>query len=328
MKLINFVAFCLTASLLTACDGLRQAPALTPLDGGSPMAAGRASQAMHGRSWMLPQAKDQDLLYVSDPGTGGVMVYTYNPPRYTFVGILSDAYQPLGECVDRQQQIFITNSGALGGAVTLVYDHGGTVPIRVLGDPVATPQACAVNPTNGDLAVTGGYDVPEFVIYAKGKGRPKVISAPDFGFVSFCAYDDAGNLFVDGLNAGRHHAILAELPAGSGTLTVLKVKNHIQPQGGMQWDGKHLAVGDPYDATIYRFKIEGDRAKEVGRTPLNGAYTIDDFFLTGSRVIDPSGSIEGRAGWVNFYRYPAGGDPGRNLPNFSSPYGVVVSRHA
>jgi hypothetical protein len=39
-----------------------------------------ASRAVHGRSWMLPEAKRSSLLYVGDPGSGGVLVYTYLLP--------------------------------------------------------------------------------------------------------------------------------------------------------------------------------------------------------------------------------------------------------
>ncbi|HEX3456576.1 MAG TPA: hypothetical protein VHR97_01350 [Candidatus Baltobacteraceae bacterium] len=315
------------SALLAGCGGLAS-PIAAP--GAMPQASAIAKHAAGRKSWMLPEAQNEDLLYIADPGTGGVIVYTYEPPRYKFVGFLADATAPLGECVDKAQQIFVTNSGGFnGGAVTFVYEHGGVNPIRILGDPAGLPASCSVDATSGDLAVAGGYSGPaQLALYAKQKGRPKIIPAPDFGYIAFCAYDDNGNLFVDGLNANRRHFILEELPPGSSTFVAIKVRNAINPIGGIQWDGKHLAVGDSYNGTVYRFKIHGHIAEDIGSTPLNGVTSIDQFFITGSRIIDPSGPIDERSGWVNFYPYPSGGDPGRNLPNFSAPYGVVVSRAA
>jgi hypothetical protein len=144
--------------------------------------------------------------------------------------------------------------------------------------------------------------------------------------MDFCGYDSAGNFFANGLSANHRRYILEELPAGSSTFVALKVNKKIHPVGGIQWDGKHLAVGDPFIGTVYRFRIEGHVAREVGATPLNGTYTVDQFLITGKRIIDPSGYEPSRSGWVNFYPYPTGGNAKRNLINFSAPYSVVISR--
>jgi hypothetical protein len=59
--------------------------------GAMPQASAIAKHAAGRKSWMLPEAQNEDLLYIADPGTGGVIVYTYEPPRYKFVGFLADA---------------------------------------------------------------------------------------------------------------------------------------------------------------------------------------------------------------------------------------------
>ena len=49
------------------------------------------------KSWMLPEAKSEDLLYVANVYT--ITVYSY--PKGKLVGTLKDFYKPYGECVDK-----------------------------------------------------------------------------------------------------------------------------------------------------------------------------------------------------------------------------------
>lgn len=94
--------------------------------------------------------------------------------------------------------------------------------------------------------------------------------------------------------------------------------------GGIQWDGKHLAVGDLYAGFIYQFDIRGKRGTEVGNTPLNGTATVWQFFIDRERVIVPS-TFQDYSGSVNVYDYPAGGGAKKTRINVYDPYGVVVS---
>ena len=59
-----------------------------------------ATHAARGGSWMLPEAKSEDLLYVADYGSG-VFVYSFRPSRIKFVGFLSSPEDAEGECVDK-----------------------------------------------------------------------------------------------------------------------------------------------------------------------------------------------------------------------------------
>lgn len=87
-----------------------------------------ARPAMHGGSWMLPEAKRDDLLYVNNVYT--ITVYSY--PHGKLVGTLSDFYKPFGDCADSKGDVYITDSSF---GATYVYAHGGTKPIRTLKDP-------------------------------------------------------------------------------------------------------------------------------------------------------------------------------------------------
>jgi hypothetical protein len=85
--------------------------------------------------------------------------------------------------------------------------------------------------------------------------------------------------------------------------------NHgISYPGGVQWDGKHVAVGDQY-GPIYQFDIKGTKGTEVGSTPLNQETQIVQFWIQNGKVIGPN---EHSAN-VMLWDYPAGGSPIKTL---------------
>lgn len=79
-----------------------------------------AQHSDHSRSRMAPDAKTNDLLYVSDVGTNDVYVYSY--PKLKLEGTLTGFATPDGECVDMAGNVFITNFGT---QQIFEYAHGG-----------------------------------------------------------------------------------------------------------------------------------------------------------------------------------------------------------
>ena len=315
---------CAAAAMLAGCGG---SPPPIAAPGAVPHGSVTTKRGEQRKSWILPEAKNQNLLYISDQLAGGVFVYTYQPPRYKFVGLLTEAATPAGECVDQAQDLFVTNF-----AVTFEYNHGGAQPIRVLGDPGGTPNSCSIDPTTGNLAVTAAFIGPpsalSLAVYKRGRGRPTLYPTPDFNYMAFCTYDDHGDLFVDGGRTSGNAFLVEELPSGGGGLIAIKTKPSLQYPGGMQWLGNHLLIGDLNHGIVYQFSVKDGKAHETGSTPLTGSPNIEQFLVTGSRIIVPSGNVGEKSGWVNFYPYPAGGLPTRNLPNFGLPYAAVISRAA
>lgn len=304
------------AALFVGCGGSQS---LIGMPGAMPLSRVIARHPDRGGSWMLPEAKGEDLLYVADYGVG-VIVYSYSPSRIKYVGLLSTPWGAEGECVDKAQNIFVTGSSEI-----FEYAHGGTSPIAILGDPDSTPVNCSVDPTTGNLAVVGyplfkgTYGV---AIYKKGRGRPTFYADAGFGDYE-CGYDNKGNLFIGGyVFSGKLN--FAELPKGSSTFENITLDQSFRAAGGIQWDGTHLAVGDLYAAIIYQFDISGSTGTEVGSTPLNGAGTVWQFFIDGHRVIAPS-TFEDYSGFFGVYDYPGGGPARKTRINVSSPNGVVVS---
>jgi hypothetical protein len=277
------------------------------------------SHAERGASWMAPDAKASDLLYIADDGTADVYAYAY--PQIKLKGTLTGFVVPYGECVDNAGDVFVVDMGA---SDIVEYAHGGTSPIAVLSDPGYSPAACSVDPTSGTLAVTnidklsGGQG--NVVIYKHAKGGPKAYyTDPVMDNVGYCDYDNKGNLFVDGLRSGAFK--FAEIPAGSTTFRNITLSQPIGSPGGVQWDGTHIAVGDKVINVIYEFVIKGKKGTEVGTTPLIGATEVDDFWIDRPDVIGPDFG----AGDVGIWAYPSGGSPKKTITGLSQPVGAVVS---
>lgn len=315
---IRCYAFSIAAVALLAGCGRSQPPIGAP--GAMLQTSAVAAHADRPASWMLPEAKHENLLYVADYGVG-VIVYSYRPSRIKYVGLLSSPQQAEGECVDKAQNIFVT-AGPYG---IFEYAHGGTNPIRILAVPDNEPLNCSIDPTTGDLAAAGypylrgSYGV---AIYRRARGRPTFYTDGDFGDYE-CGYDDKGNLFIGGyVFSGSLN--FAELPKGGSTFENIALNQSFHAAGGIQWDGKHLAVGDLYAGYIYQFDIRGKRGTEVGSTPLTGAGTVWQFFVDGDRVIVPS-TFQDYSGSVNVYAYPTGGAARKTRLNAYDPDGVAVS---
>jgi len=96
---------------------------------------------------MLPEAKNEDLLYITNVYT--VTVYSY--PGGKHVGTPKHFYRPESECADKNGDVFIAD-----GAI-YEYAHGGKKPIETLDPAPLSAQGCASDPTTGNLAVALNY---------------------------------------------------------------------------------------------------------------------------------------------------------------------------
>jgi len=293
-----------------------------------------AVHADRSRSWMAPDAKKNDLLYVADNGTNDVYVYSY--PRGKLMGTLTGFNTPGGLCTDRAGDVFVTN---VFDWDVLEYAHGGTSPIETLSqDPETYPDGCAVDPKTGNLAVidsaSGGelnvdpnsVGPGQVVIYRHAQGTPKFYKAIYFPYNA--GYDNAGNLFVDGEGAGFSPFEFSELRKGKNTFTPIALNQSFELAGGVQWDGTHIAVGDVRDSAIYEFAINGAVGTETGTTPLTGTYDVWEFWIQGGKVVVPSSEVISSQDLssVLLYDYPAGGAAARTVTGpFVYPVGVTVS---
>jgi hypothetical protein len=305
---------------LAACSG--QQPGSTGFVPGGANAAQAARP--DGLSRMAPDAKGKDLLYVSDDSSNDVYVYSY--PKLKPEGTLTGFDDPFGECVDKSGDVFIANDEA---SDIVEYAHGGTSPIATLEDPGYYPRGCSIDPTTGNLAVVNIVSTSlgqgNIVIYKDAKGKPSAYYSDSNVYnVYSCGYDNAGNLFVDGENEESSSFEFAELPSGAKKFKNISLNQAIAVAGGVQWDGKYVAVGNN-SGDIYQFSIHGTKGTKVGTTPLNGVYVSDEFWIQGSKVVVPYANAS-RLGRVGIWDYPAGGSAKKLITGINSPAGATVSK--
>jgi hypothetical protein len=320
MKLSDFsrrvLSISVAASLLAGCGG-SQPPIGAP--GAMPQSHAIATRAARATSWMLPEAVSQDLLYVSNVRT--VTVYAY--PQGELVGKLGGFYRAVGECVDQQGDVFITNQGT---NQIFEYAHGSKTRKRALTGGGA-PTGCSADLSTGNLAVANyGGSVG---IYKNSRGKPKLYKDSSFKEYFFCGYDNSGNLFVDGVGSSGSAFQFAELPKGGSALQSVTLDRNITAPGGVQWDGKYVAVEDNKDQTpvvIHRFRITKGSGHEVGSTSLgNPAFFVLQFWIQGRALIAPNACCRG-VGQALFYTYPSGGKPTKTIvAGINYPNGAVVS---
>lgn len=268
-----------------------------------------------GASWMAPEAKTDDLLYVTNAYT--VTVYSY--PKGKLVGTLRHFLRPLGECSDQAGDVFIAN----GEGQVFEYAHGGKEPIATLTLSGYAPGSCAVDPTTGNLAVTWETDSQGYVaVYPHGSGTPTLYSNGNMLF-NWPGYDPAGNLYVDGVPNDGNAFLFAELPKGGGSFTNITLDQYIGYAGPVQWDGKYVAVTDTN--VIYRFSIAGSSGTLKGTVNLGSAQSLYGTWIGGKKVI---GSDELEPDTTFYWHYPAGGPPikGLQLKGIGAPVGVTISK--
>jgi hypothetical protein len=121
-------------ALLASCSGSQ--PSISAPTAMSQVHA-IASASDRVKSWMLPEAKNNDLLYVSDPDSPSV-VYVYSFPRGRQVGELSgfaSGYSPWGLCTDKTGDVFVTTvhtSSSPYDSLIYEYAHGVTTSNQTL----------------------------------------------------------------------------------------------------------------------------------------------------------------------------------------------------
>jgi hypothetical protein len=259
--------------------------------------------------------KKKPLLYVSSVLSNDVYVYSY--ADWELVGTLTGFEQPYGLCADKKGNVWIVDDGH---QQIVEYKHGATSPIATLSDQGEYPEGCSVDPTTGNLAVTNLYSTSgdgSISVYAHASGKPANYSDPSIANFRFCGYDDKGNLFADGVKTSSAFAF-AELPKGGSSLTIIALQQNIEWPGGVQWDGKYVAVGDTDAGIIYRTNGAGGKVK--GSTSLGDSDYVNQFWIAGKTVVAPSQD----GGDVGLYTYPAGGAPSKTI-SVEEPFGAALS---
>ncbi len=222
-------AFLMVSSAAFAACSAAQ-PATVP-----PSASGKVVVAL-AKSWMIPRARHQDLLYAASPVSNDVDVYTMGG---TQVGELTGFDEPTGLCVDGHGDVYIANTGS---GTLVEYAHGGTTAINAY-EPGASLMGCSVD-AKGDVAATL-YQPGAVVVYAGGNANDGTtyqdLSCP---VQSTMGYDDKGNL-LGVVSSTKNYVTLCALMAGATSETVLTLDGvQMHHPGSSMWDGKYMALTD------------------------------------------------------------------------------------
>lgn len=317
-KALMVAALGVTSALLSSC-------ASTALQPSAPNALREPGSQL--ANWSTPGGANKSLLYVSDDYIDAVDVLTY--PGGKALTALTDLTAH-GLCTDTAGNVFVTVENERKGAI-FVYAHGGNTVIKKFKLGAAVPQDCAVDPSTGTLAVTLSNDYID--VFRNGRGSPtryRYASPSHDARLSNCAYDDEGNLFVDLTVPKACHSCVereihvGELTQGSSALKKIWSKTLDDAEaGGLQWDGRYLAVGESsYDSaissTVYRIDEAGHT---IGHFALDRSSKVAQFSLVGKTLVGANGGSSS----VMLWKYPAGGAPTETLTGFATPYGVTVS---
>lgn len=317
-KVLSAAAIGIVAAACSVQTPLVVPQGLEP-NGGATHFGEMAPPSKRRRSWMLPEAKHEDLLYVTGLGSmaGGIFVYTY--PAGKLEGVLINAVSPESDCADPKGNIWVADAGR---AEILEYAHGGTSPIAVLDDKGFVPYGCSVDPTTGNLAVTNYYNL---AIYSQAKGSAKLYHDPSVEYYTFDGYDPKGNLFVSGIYASGL-TLLMELPKGSSSFRNLSLYAGVP--FGVQWDGKYMTFGDILSNTIWAIEVTKSGARFVHQTGLFGAgspvyqFTYSNFRHDGqaARVVAMDTPYS-----VAVWNYPEGGTPRKIYTGSYYALGAAIS---
>jgi hypothetical protein len=302
----------------------------------SQTAPGLGLQSSLRASWMLAQAsKSASLLYVSLHSQNDVNVYDYKN------GVIGALYGqlfvsgPFGMCTDPTGDVWIAPSY---GPVE-EYAHGGSSPIKLRNGIKGQPLGCAVDRTSGDLAISVYHDDSNYGmltsvrIFGKGRQGHDFSIENGFGRISSLAYDNKGNLFIDGFQCGGsecyHPAYyepeLFELPKAASTFEPLNLQGAtlINPSG-IDWVNPTLLIADSdYDYSNpvgYKVLVHGQTATVVQTLPFSSAQSAGGLTVRGTSILVPDEL--GNTIWTYDLRT---GNPESSF-TITSPGDVVVSQ--
>jgi hypothetical protein len=268
-----------------------------------------------------------DLLYVTDSHDNDA--YVISLPSGKLVGKLTGFNQPLGECLDRNADVFIVDAQ---DSEIRAYRHNARSAFRVLNDHPWIPVGCAIDPTTGNLTVAnccGQSADGSLAIYPRAQGSPKYYQEPGIKAYWYCAYDSQGNLFVSALGNTSYNYQLLEIPHGGSGFVHVTLHPSITGDVSLPlfWDGTYLAIAGTKPGTIYQFKISGSSGTRVHIIKLDGVTGVGEFWIqaSGTSQILYATIVQNSIVSVGVYHYPAGGKPITKLYDVVTPFGVAVS---
>ena len=252
--------------------------------------------------------------------------------------------EPQGLALDTAGNLYVADTN---NSRIQVYAAGFKRTPTTINDPGESPASVAID-SNGNLGVTNiltTSDGPGSVsFFNKGGTLLTTLSNPDFAKVLFDAFDDKGNLYIDGTDASGAF-VAGEVVGGvSGkAITVLATGNSVGFPGGIAISSRgKIALDDQQNLAIYTYHapVKGSLGMPIATTPLTGAGDPISFAITRTNkeiwVADPArGGLTASApgppkvlvSSADKYRYPKGGASRKDIffSHGAQPDGIVLS---
>lgn len=273
---------------------------------------------------VTPSADQKHLwLYVSDAGNNDVSFYTW--PNLRFFATLTDFGAVRGLCASSSGYVYVADAAR---EEMIRYAHGAKMPSKILYDQGYRPNSCATDGLTGKLAVTLTSETSGKTgvlgIFTHAAGRPVYYGIANIKTPAYCAFDDKGDLFIDGTdNEGKF--ALGEVPFGYHSVFTVTLNHTIAVPGGVQWDGKYVVIGDEgagsQGSTLDQFTVSGSAGTLEGTVKLDASAKVAQFWTGQIKLVGPnSGSSK-----VGIWSYPAGGEPLKTIDGFKQPIAAVVT---
>lgn len=292
--------------------------------------SGVQSVALPAGGAAAPSARSGDLLYVSNGSSApGVDMLTF-PQGKRFASIVNIGW-PLGMCSDSHGNVWI--AAYIGNREWEVYGfaHGATKPTTMRRSRRQW-DSCAVDPATGDIAVVGVGSAEGGIIEVFApmlKGAPKVFKVLYNPFAA--AYDDRGNLYVDGGAGSEDEFVFEQLPRGTEKFTYVKLDRAATwAAGNVVWDGKYITVGvatrSSGASVIYRVQVSGKSGKVVDTIKLHDLSEFPRYVISGDQVAATLRGYYLRR--IGLYGYPGGGRRTDEYRGFNSIQFITLSTAA
>ena len=273
-----------------------------------------------------PSTTSAQLLYVSD--VEGSVVDVYSVPTLKLVRKLKGFFQPQGECTNAAGDVWIADTGY---QQLFEYAPGAGKPMATLDDYLGYPGSCAVNPVNGDLAVTNevaNSGSAQVLIYKNASGTPQAFRDKDQETDYFAAYDDAGNLYVTGETIKRAF-LLSWLRAGAKTLSTIKFSGATIHEAGVAlWNDGDLILGDQAcnggkTSCLYVATVSGDTAGVQRTIALADSCDVVQVALYDGALYGGNSECAKHKTGVDSWSYP-GGERESAVTGLHAPVGAAI----
>ncbi len=259
----------------------------------------------------MNKSRDPEIFFNALYGDGG-RVYIWEYPSGKPVGTVSGVTAQ-GLCSDYVGDVW----GASGNFAVYFIEHDGYAQ-AFLFDYGENADGCGVDPITHAVAVTNANG--SITVFPNDRD-PGTVYPSHLRAASYCTFDNHGNLFADGVDA-QGKGQLVELANGSESLKTVRLGKRIAGVFSIQWDGSHLAVeASQSDGQIlvYQIGVTNDRGTILGQTKLFTNYYISprsgfaQFWIQGHTILMATGTNSTYRSDLQFWHYPAGGEPFKTL---------------